>query len=340
MARIPTQVHSSRSPTPAQHDSCSSCRHHVPAFKATLPHLTSSELQGTLDGIGIASFTTPWSSTHLASTPDNHVTLYWLRCLYQPVVCHGQPWFKLWTFLLNKTLGESAHGSNQTHTQIFEPGRIAWTCMPARTQPGSATSCSSPGQESAIIHFQTLAAETGWDDGALNSLFWQGLNQQLRSELVLRGEPAGLNALITTTIRLDSHLTSKPTSRRGWGYAPPPMRHRPHLVPRPRLLFPPTHAACQDSPLLPGAETLIAGRSVLLLQWLIQSRCVPKRGTSPGGTRRLVSLRHTVSGTLRFSLTVFIFSSPATVLILLNSVLSHISTTSFPVCHSTWWAIA
>lgn len=56
------------------------------------------------------------------------------------------------------------------------------------------------------IHFRTLAAEAGWDEGALQGIFRQGLNPGLRTELALRDDPVSLYAFISSAIWLDSQL--------------------------------------------------------------------------------------------------------------------------------------
>ena len=54
------------------------------------------------------------------------------------------------------------------------------------------------------IRFKTLAAEAGWDEGALKGIFCQGLHPGIRSELAWRGESMGLQELIYAAIRLDN----------------------------------------------------------------------------------------------------------------------------------------
>ena len=50
------------------------------------------------------------------------------------------------------------------------------------------------------VRFRTLAAEAGWDKGALKGIFCQGLHPRIRSELAWRGESMGLQELIYAAI--------------------------------------------------------------------------------------------------------------------------------------------
>lgn len=63
------------------------------------------------------------------------------------------------------------------------------------------------------IDFRTLAAEAGWDDVALQSVFINGLNEQLKDELAVREEHDTLDTLISITIRLDNRLRERRRDR-------------------------------------------------------------------------------------------------------------------------------
>lgn len=52
--------------------------------------------------------------------------------------------------------------------------------------------------------FRTLAAEACWDDHALQTVFSNGLMEQLRDELALREDSVNLDSLIDIAIRLDN----------------------------------------------------------------------------------------------------------------------------------------
>ena len=56
------------------------------------------------------------------------------------------------------------------------------------------------------IEFRVLAVGLGWDDTALRSVFYKGLNKQLKDELALRDEPTSLEALISLAVSLDNRL--------------------------------------------------------------------------------------------------------------------------------------
>lgn len=61
------------------------------------------------------------------------------------------------------------------------------------------------------VEFRTLAAEAGWDEGALRSIFVQGLNDHLQDSF--RDDLASLNALVSLNIRLDNWLRERQQSR-------------------------------------------------------------------------------------------------------------------------------
>lgn len=65
------------------------------------------------------------------------------------------------------------------------------------------------------IEFRTLAAEAGWDEGALHSIFVQGLDEVLQDELAFRDEPSSLDPLILFAILLDNHLRDRKSTERG-----------------------------------------------------------------------------------------------------------------------------
>lgn len=64
------------------------------------------------------------------------------------------------------------------------------------------------------IRFHTLAAEAGWDEGALRGIFLQGLNDQLKDELAPRDPAVDLDTLISQTIQLDNRLRERRRERR------------------------------------------------------------------------------------------------------------------------------
>lgn len=63
------------------------------------------------------------------------------------------------------------------------------------------------------IDFRTLAAEAGWDDVALQSVFTHGLSEQLKDELALKDEYDDLDSLISAAIKLDNRLRERRRDR-------------------------------------------------------------------------------------------------------------------------------
>ncbi|KAK7884344.1 hypothetical protein WMY93_027467 [Mugilogobius chulae] len=63
------------------------------------------------------------------------------------------------------------------------------------------------------VEFRTLAAEAKWDDVALQSVFVNGLSEQLKDELALKDDSNDLDSLISTAIRLDNRLRERRRER-------------------------------------------------------------------------------------------------------------------------------
>lgn len=63
------------------------------------------------------------------------------------------------------------------------------------------------------VDFWTLAADSGWNDTALEGVFLQGLSDQLRDELALRDRPRGLTALVSLAVTLDNRLRERRRDR-------------------------------------------------------------------------------------------------------------------------------
>lgn len=59
------------------------------------------------------------------------------------------------------------------------------------------------------MHFRTLAAQTGWADDPLKTLYRKALNPELQTELVCRDEGKSLDQLIELSIRLDNLLPTR-----------------------------------------------------------------------------------------------------------------------------------
>lgn len=71
----------------------------------------------------------------------------------------------------------------------------------ARKLP-SASSCSTV----YAVEFQTLVADVGWNDEALQRIFQNGLSNQVKDELAARDEFHALDSLIFLVTQLDNHF--------------------------------------------------------------------------------------------------------------------------------------
>ena len=58
-------------------------------------------------------------------------------------------------------------------------------------------------------NFRILAAESGWDEMALQSVFVRGLTDRIRDELAVRDETSSLDELIALATRLDNRLRER-----------------------------------------------------------------------------------------------------------------------------------
>lgn len=59
------------------------------------------------------------------------------------------------------------------------------------------------------VDFRILAAESGWDDEALQAAFLRGLAENIKDELAARDESNSLEELISLAIRLDNRLRER-----------------------------------------------------------------------------------------------------------------------------------
>ncbi|KAJ8356966.1 hypothetical protein SKAU_G00197600 [Synaphobranchus kaupii] len=65
------------------------------------------------------------------------------------------------------------------------------------------------------IQFRTLAAESGWNDTALQGAFRQALSEELKDQLATREESTSLNSLISLAIAVDNRLRIRARERGG-----------------------------------------------------------------------------------------------------------------------------
>lgn len=122
--------------------------------------------------------------------------------------------------------------------------------------------CLNQGAHSVAeysVEFRTLAAEAGWDDSALQTVFINGLSEQLKDELALKDEATDLDSLISTAIKLDNRLRERRRERtnRSSNQSRTPMPRNSSLV----SPNPPT--SVQSDPGNSGEEPMQLGRAKL-----------------------------------------------------------------------------
>uniref|UniRef100_A0A8C6T6L0 CCHC-type domain-containing protein n=1 Tax=Neogobius melanostomus TaxID=47308 RepID=A0A8C6T6L0_9GOBI len=106
------------------------------------------------------------------------------------------------------------------------------------------------------IDFRILATECGWDDKALQGIYYRGLSEEVKDELAARDETANLEALISLSIRLDNRLRERCMERnfKSRNFVPtfqPRASHLPDLpAPPPQVL------STSEEPMQLGRMTL------------------------------------------------------------------------------------
>lgn len=105
------------------------------------------------------------------------------------------------------------------------------------------------------IDFRILAAETGWDERALQGVFFRGLSEEIKDQLAARDETSTLEELISIAIRLDNRLAERRRER-------VVRRSVPTLYP-PQTRQPPSaaHPPPEPSPAAPPSPTVPAPTS-------------------------------------------------------------------------------
>lgn len=71
------------------------------------------------------------------------------------------------------------------------------------------------------LSFRILAADSGWGETALQSVFLNGLADRIKDELAARDETSSLEELIALAIRLDNRLRERRRERHDHFYTPP-----------------------------------------------------------------------------------------------------------------------
>ena len=174
------------------------------------------------------------------------------------------------------------------------------------------------------LEFRILAAESGWNDTALQGIFLKGISEELKDELVTRDEPDSLEALIDLTIRLDNRIRER---RREKSQGQRPRSFSSATATQvaffPSTIAPPSTSPTADigppaptteepmqlgrSKFVSRGETAALDEPALYLLWpkgalssTVSRRA--KRTGSSAGRRTLVSQTSTVSSTKRIRL--------------------------------------
>lgn len=92
--------------------------------------------------------------------------------------------------------------------QVREWGTAVWGKKP-KLCVSYSTFTEEPKVLLLLIEFCTIAAESGWNDIALQGVFYRGLHDQLKDELATRNDIASLDQLISNSIRLDNRLRER-----------------------------------------------------------------------------------------------------------------------------------
>lgn len=87
-----------------------------------------------------------------------------------------------------------------------------------------------------LIDFRTAAAAVGWPDKALQGVYSQSLNEDMKDQLASRDEPVTFEELATLTLRLDNRLRERERERNS-STRRPVRRASPVYIPRHRFRF-------------------------------------------------------------------------------------------------------
>ena len=75
---------------------------------------------------------------------------------------------------------------------------------------------------SFAVEFRTLAAESGWNEEALQGVFQNALSSELKDRLTSWEEPTNLDHLISLAIHMDNRLRERRRERSAHSFATPP----------------------------------------------------------------------------------------------------------------------
>lgn len=112
------------------------------------------------------------------------------------------------------------------------------------------------------VEFRILAAESGWDEVALQGVFTHGLGDYIKDELAARDETDNLESLISLSIRLDNRLRERRREKAGRPQAPA-SRPLPRPPSRVSLDTPSVTAPLSPSPPAGTEEPMQLGRARL-----------------------------------------------------------------------------
>ena len=109
------------------------------------------------------------------------------------------------------------------------------------------------------VDFRTLAAEAGWDDAALQTVFINGLSEQLKDELALKEDSNDIDSLVSTAIKIDNRLRERRRERSTKQFSSTTPRHTSRVP----FSVPPTVSSGQSQNLLSEVEPMQLGRAKL-----------------------------------------------------------------------------
>lgn len=103
------------------------------------------------------------------------------------------------------------------------------------------------------VEFRTVAAEAGWDDIALQTVFVNGLNDQLKDELALKDDLDNLDSIISMAIKLDNRIRERKRERSRQNQS-----SLSHTLPVPRSppVSPPAKPTPDEEPMQLGRASL------------------------------------------------------------------------------------
>lgn len=121
------------------------------------------------------------------------------------------------------------------------------------------------GSQSAshyALEFRILAAESGWGDLELQTIFRRGLGSDIQDELAVREESQTLNQLIELAIKLDNRIQERGRERQE-ARRRRPLHPAPPLIPEPAISHPTPRAPPPEHDIFHTEEPMQLGRACL-----------------------------------------------------------------------------